>query len=117
MGDPLVGLGLVAPAARAASGAVKPGSARLPVSSSRRGSPSRSSISAALGRRPLVVPEDRGTEHALGLVEGDETVHLAGEADAGDPVDAPGLSSASSAARRQSSGSCSAQPGLGVASG
>jgi hypothetical protein len=35
---------------------------------------------------PLIVPEDRGTENAISVVEGDEPVHLAGEADAGDAV-------------------------------
>ena len=38
----------------------------------------------ALGRGALVVPEDRGPDHAPGLVEDDETVHLAREADSGD---------------------------------
>ena len=35
----------------------------------------------ALGRGALVVPEDRGPDHPVGLVEGHEPVHLAGEAD------------------------------------
>ena len=38
----------------------------------------------ALEGGALVVPEDRGTDHAPGLVEHDETVHLAREADPGD---------------------------------
>ena len=36
----------------------------------------------ALGPGALVVPEDRGAEHAVALVEADEPVHLAREADA-----------------------------------
>ena len=35
---------------------------------------------------PLVVPEDRRAEHAVGVVEGDEAVHLAGEPDPRDAV-------------------------------
>src|SRR5262249_22189632 len=35
-------------------------------------------------RCSLVVPEDRGTDHAVGVVERDEPVHLARESDAGD---------------------------------
>ena len=70
----------------------------------------------ALGRRPLVVPEDRRPQHPLVRVEGDEAVHLAGEADAGDLGHASSAS-ASLAARAQSAGSCSAQPGRGVESG
>ena len=42
---------------------------------------------AALGAGALVVPEDGRPEHALVGVEGDEPVHLAGEADSGDVVD------------------------------
>ena len=37
----------------------------------------------ALGRRPLVVPEDRRPKHSISIVENDETVHLAGESDRG----------------------------------
>ncbi len=35
----------------------------------------------ALGGRPLVVPEDRGPQDAVGAVEHDQAVHLTGEAD------------------------------------
>ena len=35
----------------------------------------------ALRCRPLVVPQDRRSKYTIALVENDETVHLAGEAD------------------------------------
>ena len=35
----------------------------------------------ALGARPLVVPEDRRPDHAVGGVQGDQPVHLATEPD------------------------------------
>ncbi len=69
----------------------------------------------ALGPGALVVPEDRGPQDAVVLVEADETVHLAGEADSGGST--PRRASALSLARSQSSGSCSDQPGCGVESG
>ena len=69
----------------------------------------------ALGGGALVVPEDRGPQHAVGRVERDEPVHLAGEADRGRRGQP--RASARSVARHQSSGSCSDQPGCGVESG
>ncbi len=66
----------------------------------------------ALGRGALVVPEDRRTQDLASLVEADETVHLARQADPAVRV-APSRASAASLARHQSSGSCSAQPGRG----
>ena len=53
----------------------------------------------ALGGRALVVPEDRRAQHALVLVERDEAVHLAREADARRPRAAPSAAIAASAAR------------------
>jgi hypothetical protein len=38
----------------------------------------------ALRRGPLVVPEDRGPDHAVSRIEHDEAVHLARETDACD---------------------------------
>ena len=61
-----------------------------------------------------VVPEDRRPQHAVVVVEHDEPVHLAGEADR---ARSGSRASAACAARHQSSGSCSAQPGCGVESG
>ena len=86
-------------------GAVKPVSARLPVSAISRSKPTRSSISAHSARRALVVPQDRRADHPLGGVERDEPVHLARE-----PDRRPG-------ARRRASPSASsrrAPPVLGV---
>ena len=42
----------------------------------------------ALRRRAAVVPEDRRADHVTAGVEHDEAVHLPGQADAGDVVDA-----------------------------
>ena len=93
---------------------MKPVSARLPVSSISRSSPMPRLDLGALGCRPLVVPEDRGPQHAVAVAERDEPVHLPARARPG-----PSGSRASTAcdARHQSSGSCSAQPGCGVESG
>ena len=63
-------------------GAVKPGSARLPVSAISRSSPIVLLDLCALGGRPLVVPQDRRAQHAIVGVERDEPVHLARQADA-----------------------------------
>ena len=90
-------------------GAVKPVSARFPVSSISRSSPTRRLDLGALGLRPLVVPEHRGAQDAVLRVEHDEAVHLPGEADR--PF-REALRGTPAAARHQSSGSCSAQPGL-----
>ncbi len=68
----------------------------------------------ALGRGALVVPQDRGAQHVLLGVEDDEPVHLARQADR--PF-AAAARATSSAARHQSSGSCSAQSGCGRESG
>ena len=67
-------------------GAVKPVSARLPVSEISRSRPTRSLDLGALGRRALVVPEDGRPQDALVLVERHQAVHLAREADARDLV-------------------------------
>ena len=64
-------------------GAVKPVSARLPVSWIRRSSPIALLDLCALGRRALVVPEDRRPDDVAALVEDDEPVHLAAVADRG----------------------------------
>ena len=55
---------------------MKPVSARLPVSSISRSSPTRASISAHSAAGPLVVPENRGSQDGVVLVEHDEAVHL-----------------------------------------
>ena len=62
-------------------GAVKPGSARLPVSSISRCEPDALLDLVALGAGALVVPEDRRPQDPSLRVEGDEAVHLPGEAD------------------------------------
>ena len=65
---------------------------------------------------PLVVPEDGRAEDAVGVVEGDEPVHLAGEPDARDAV-ASDLGERGLGRAPPVPGSCSAHPGSGVASG
>ena len=92
---------------------MNPVSARLPVSSISRSSPTRGFDLRALGRRALVVPEDRRAQHALVGVEDDEPVHLPREPDR--PFGSRARQAC--AARHQSSGSCSAHPGCGVESG
>ena len=62
---------------------MKPVSARFPVSWIRPLEADALLDLGALGRRALVVPEDRGAQHPVVLVERDEAVHLAGEADRG----------------------------------
>ena len=97
---------------------MKPVSARFPVSSIRRSGPTRSSISAHSAAVRWSFHRIGGPDHAVLGVEHDEPVHLAGETDARDlaaratPRRAP-----LDAARHQSSGSCSDQPGRGVESG
>ena len=58
----------------------------------------------ALGGRALVVPEDRGAEHAPGGVERDEAVHLARQPDAGDLVGGRARRAPASLPAHQSSG-------------
>ena len=96
---------------------MKPVSARLPVRAISRSTPDPPLDLLALGGGALVVPEDRGPDHPVALVEGDEPVHLAREADSRGVLGVRRAASAASLARHQSSGSCSAQPGAGVASG
>ena len=48
--------------------------------------PDRGADRVALGRGPLVVPEDRRPEHAVGVVEQHQPVHLAGQPDRDDVV-------------------------------
>ena len=62
---------------------MKPVSARFPVSADQPLEPDPCLDLGALLRRPLVVPQDRGTDDCAGRVERDEAVHLAGEADPG----------------------------------
>ena len=92
---------------------MKPVSARLPVSSISRSSPTRSSISAHSAAGALVVPEDRRPQHLALRVERDEAVHLARKPDRArrEPREHACV------ARHQSSGSCSDHPGCGVESG
>ena len=93
-------------------GAVKPVSARLPVSAISASRPTRSSISSHSARRALVVPEDRRADHAVGRVERDEPVHLARQPDAGGRAGRRAPPSTRLRRRATSrSGSCSAQPG------
>jgi hypothetical protein len=61
-------------------GAVKPVSASLPVSWISRSGPTAAD-EIALGRGALVVPQDRGPQHAPARVEQHQPVHLAGQAD------------------------------------
>ena len=63
---------------------MNPVSARLPVSSTSRSAPICALDLGALGRRPLVVPEDRGADHTVAAVERDQAVHLPREPDARD---------------------------------
>ena len=65
-------------------GAVKPGSARLPVSSISRARPTWFSISSHSVAGSLVVPENRWANDAFIGVECDEPMHLTREADAGE---------------------------------
>ena len=94
-------------------GAVKPVSARFPVSAISRSRPTRASISAHSAAVRWSFQRIAGRSDALGLVERDEAVHLAREADAGD------LQRAERGERRlacrvhQSAGACSDQPGCG----
>ena len=60
---------------------MKPGSARFPVSEISRSSPTLLLDLGALRAGALVVPEDRGAEDAVALVQADEAVHLAREPD------------------------------------
>ena len=60
---------------------MKPGSARLPVSSIRRSRPTRSSISAHSAAVRWSFQRIAGRSDAVVLVEADEAVHLSGEAD------------------------------------
>ena len=103
-------------AARAASGAVKPVSARLPVSAISRSRPTRSSISAHSAPVRWSFQRIAGRSTRSCVVEADETVHLAGEADSV-AVDAEASERCSRSRASQSSGSCSDQPGCGVESG
>ena len=63
-------------------GAVKPASARLPVSSTSRSRADALLDLVALRLRAPVVPEDRRAQRAVVVVERDEPVHLARQADA-----------------------------------
>ena len=65
---------------------MKPGSARFPVSATSSRRPDALLDLGALLPGALVVPEDRRAQDAVGVVERDEAVHLAGEADARDAV-------------------------------
>ena len=69
----------------------------------------------ALGRRALVVPEDRRAQDASVARRGTTRPCIWPESPIGGDS-APSRASAASAARHQSSGSCSAQPGCGVES-
>ena len=75
-------------------------------------SPTRSSISPRISRA-LVVPEDRG-RRPVALVERTRVIWPEKPIDAGSTSRS---ARAASVARHQSSGSCSAQPGLGIESG
>ena len=91
---------------------MKPASARLPVSSISRSSPTRASISAHSAPVRPSFQRIAGPQHLAVRAEHDEPVHLPREADRA--VGQPRRTA--SAARHQSSGSCSAQPGCGVES-
>ena len=101
-------------------GAVKPGSASLPVIAISRSLPIVSRISVALGLGALVVPQDRGTQDLVVAVQRDQPVHLSGEPHrldvvARDPAAAStpriGLRPPRPTSRR---GSCSLHSGCGV---
>ena len=100
---------------------MNPVSARLPGQGDQPVEPDPLLDLGALGPRALVVPEDRGPDHAIRRVEGDEAVHLAREPDPGDPRPRPACVREARehrpVARHQSSGSCSDQPARGVESG
>ena len=100
-------------------GAVKPGSARLPVSSISRSRPTVSSISAHSAAGALVVPEDRRAQHAVAPRRARPARASGRESPipSGAPAAAAAATSTDSVACHQSSGSCSAQPGRGVESG
>jgi hypothetical protein len=76
----------------------------------------------ALGLGARVAPDQGRAQDDAVFVEQNGAVHLAGEADSGDGLVGVGCgrdssTMAMSAARHQSSGSCSAQPGCGVRKG
>ena len=87
--DPRVVLRLVLAQPQRASGAVKPVSARLPVSCDEPVEADALLDLRALRAGALVVPEDRRADRAVGGIERDQPVHLAREADAGDAVGEP----------------------------
>ena len=71
----------------------------------------------ALGRRPLVVPQQRRPDHRAGRIEEDGAVHLAGDAEPGDLAGGRATSASTSLhASHHSAGCCSVQPGRGVSS-
>ena len=96
---------------------MKPVSARLPVSAISRSRPTDALDLVALGRRPLVVPEDRRAQRAQPLVEQHEPVHLPREADAGGVGNAQRRQWPTRPPPTSSSGSCSAWPGDGMLTG
>ncbi len=59
---------------------MKPVSASLPVTSMSRSRPDPAADLVALGRRPLVVPQDRRAQRPVAVVEQDRAVHLARQA-------------------------------------
>ena len=96
-------------------GAVKPGSARLPVSSMSRSKPTRSSISAHCG--PVRWSFQRIAGRSTFPAASRQTRPCICPDSPIPSASAPTSASALSAARTQSSGSCSDQPGRGVESG
>ena len=95
-------------ATHSAFGAVKPGMAMLPAR--RRRSGTRLFELGAFGERADVVPQDRRAQRLAGGVEERRAVHLAGEADAGEPGEGVGRA----LAQRRDAGGDGLDPVVGV---